>query len=114
MTSNIQQRRNLHILRNSPLCIVCGEPDQAETIARGLGILDYQLQSAEVADLQHEYTFYCGQFTLADGSRLDYYVTSSARSGTQPFMVQTSLLTHILRPRFIVHAGDCAGNKAKK
>ena len=54
------------------------------------------------------HTFYLGSFKLQEGE-LKYYVTSSLRQGIQSFTINASVLFSILLPRFVVHAGVCAG-----
>jgi hypothetical protein len=103
-----RQGENLRRLRNCPVCIVCGRPGEAKDIAEALGIAGNILQGHEVAEFDDSRTFYYGSFELAN-DHLDYLVTSSHRQGIQSFNVSVALLLHILRPRFVVHAGVCAG-----
>ncbi|KAF1962461.1 purine and uridine phosphorylase [Byssothecium circinans] len=99
----------LRLLRNRPLCIICGRPGEAEEIARTLGIEKNRITGDEVMKVNNAYTFYTGSFTLDSGEKLEYYVTSSLRQGIQSFTVCASVLFSILRPRFAIHAGVCAG-----
>lgn len=99
----------LRLLRNRPLCIICGRPAEAEGIAKALGIEKNRITGHEVLKVNNGYTFYIGSFTLESGEELQYYVTSSLRQGIQSFTVYASILFGILRPRFVIHAGVCAG-----
>ncbi|KAH8693402.1 nucleoside phosphorylase domain-containing protein [Phaeosphaeriaceae sp. PMI808] len=101
----------LRLLRNRPLCIICGRPGEADEIAETLGIKNNRITGDEVMKVNNGYTFYTGSFTLKSGEELEYYVTSSLRQGIQSFTVCASVLFSILRPRFAIHAGVCAGYK---
>ncbi|OCK80316.1 purine and uridine phosphorylase [Lepidopterella palustris CBS 459.81] len=103
-----QQNPNLRQLRNRPVCIICGRPSEAEAIAQALGVFENRLAGDEVDEVNDGHTFYLGSFKLQDGE-LEYYITSSLRQGIQSFTVNASVLFSILRPRFVVHAGVCAG-----
>jgi len=108
MTPAKNQAPNLRRLRNRPVCIICGRPAEAKEIAKALGILDNRLQGHEVEKVNDGHTFYLGSFKLQEGE-LEYYVTSSLRQGIQSFTVNAGVLFSILLPRFVVHAGVCAG-----
>jgi len=99
---------NLRQLRNRPVCIICGRPAEAEEIAKALGIFENRLPGDEVEKVNDGHTFYLGSFKLQKGE-LEYYITSSLRQGIQSFTVNASVLFSILNPRFVVHAGVCAG-----
>jgi hypothetical protein len=99
---------NLRRLRNRPVCIICGRPAEAEEIAKALGIFENRLQGHEIEKVKDGHTFYLGSFKLQEGE-LEYYLTSSLRQGIQSFTVNASVLFSILLPRFVVHAGVCAG-----
>jgi hypothetical protein len=109
-TPTQRQGENLRRLRNCPVCIICGRPGEARQIAEALGIAGNILRGHEVAEFDNSQTFYHGSFELANG-HLNYLVTSGHRQGIQSFTVSAALLFHILRPRFVVHAGVCAGYK---
>lgn len=94
-------------LRNRPLCIICGRPAEAQAIAEELGIEDNRISGHEVEKINNGHTFFTGSFNIK-GKTLDYYVTSSIRQGIQSFTIHSSILFHILRPRFVIHAGVCA------
>lgn len=111
MAPSAKEGENLRRLRDCPVCIVCGRPGEAEAVAKALGILNQKLQGHEVAEVDNAHTFYHGEFDLPSGEKLGYVVTSSTRQGIQSFTVHTALLFHILRPRFVIHAGVCAGYK---
>ena len=108
MSSAKDHNPNLRRLRNRPVCIICGRPAEAEEIAKALGILENRLPGDEVEKVNDGHTFYLGSFKLQEGE-LEYYVTSSLRQGIQSFTVNASVLFSILLPRFVVHAGVCAG-----
>lgn len=103
---------NLRELRSRPLCIICGRPGEAEEIAKALGIADHahRLQGHEVSGIQG-HAFYLGAFKLDSGEKLKYYITSSLRMGIQSFTIHAAVLFNILKPRFVVHAGVCAGDE---
>src|SRR5436190_12968602 len=98
----------LRLLRARPLCIVCARPAEAEGIAKSFGILGDRLTGREVADIHDAHTFYLGSFQVGD-QRLEYYITSSLRQGIQSFATHVSVLFNILRPKYTIHAGVCAG-----
>ena len=100
---------NLRVLRSRPLCIMCARAAEAEEIAKALGIEENRITGHEVQKVNDGYTFYLGSFNLPSGEELKYYVTSSLRQGIQSFTVNASILFSILRPRFVIHAGVCAG-----
>jgi hypothetical protein len=108
MSATKDHNPNLRRLRNRPVCIICGRPAEAEAIAKALGILENRLQGLEIEKVNDGHTFYLGSFKLQEGE-LEYYVTSSLRQGIQSFTVNASVLFSILLPRFVVHAGVCAG-----
>lgn len=110
MSSTKDHNPNLRRLRNRPVCIICGRPTEAEEIAKALGIFENRLPGDEVEKVNDGHTFYLGSFKLQEGE-LEYYVTSSLRQGIQSFTVNASVLFSILLPRFVVHAGVCAGFK---
>lgn len=88
---------------------MCGRPGEAEEIAKTLGIENNRITGDEVMKVNNAYTFYIGSFKLESGEELQYYVTSSLRQGIQSFTVCASVLFSILRPRYVIHAGICAG-----
>jgi hypothetical protein len=95
----------LRLLRNRPLCIICGRPAEAEAIAKELGIIDNRLTGRQVEEIHDGHTFYLGSFDLQEN--LEYYITSSLRQGIQSFATHASILFHVLRPRYAIHAGVC-------
>lgn len=99
----------MRLLRDRPLCIICGRPGEAEEIAKAFGIKKNRITGDEVMKVNNAYTFYTGSFKLQSGEDLPYYVTSSLRQGIQSFTVCASVLFSILRPRYVIHAGICAG-----
>jgi nucleoside phosphorylase len=121
MAPSIKEGENLRRLRNCPVCIICGRPGEAKQIAMALGIVENVLKGHEVAEVDNSQTFYYGSFELAEKSKtqdnekqtdkekLDYVLTSGTRQGIQSFTVTAALLFHILRPKFVIHAGVCAG-----
>lgn len=111
MPPTVTQGENLRRLRDCPVCIICGRPGEAAAIAKALGIETQVFQGHEVAEVDSAHTFYYGEFDLVSGEKLGYVLTSSTRQGIQSFTVHAALLFHILRPRFVIHAGVCAGFK---
>jgi hypothetical protein len=105
----LQSDSKLRLLRR-PLCIICGRPKEAEEIAKALGVDENRVLGREVEGINDGHTFYLGSFDLGDKreEKLDYYITSSLRQGIQSFAIHTSILFHILRPRYAIHAGVCA------
>jgi hypothetical protein len=105
----LQSDSKLRLLRR-PLCIICGRPKEAEEIAKALGVEETRVLGREVEGINDGHTFYLGSFDLGDRreEKLDYYITSSLRQGIQSFAIHTSILFHILRPRYAIHAGVCA------
>ncbi|KAL3247308.1 hypothetical protein ABHI18_012456 [Aspergillus niger] len=101
-------------LKSRPLCIICAKPQEVQIIARTLGIREGHISSNDIPELVDGYNFYLGTFNIIpkDGGtarRLEYYLTSPDRQGIQTFSIQAGTLFHVLRPRFVVHAGVCAG-----
>lgn len=107
--SVVQSDSKLRLLRR-PLCIICGRPKEAEEIAKALGIEENRVLGREVEGINDGHTFFLGSFDLGDkrAEKLDYYITSSLRQGIQSFTIHASILFHILRPRYAIHAGVCA------
>jgi hypothetical protein len=105
---NNESNPNLRNLTNRPLCIICGRPGEAEEIAKALGIFDSKIQGDSVDQVADGHVFYTGSFEIKGGF-LDYYVTSSLRQAIQSFTVNAAVLFSILKPRFAIHAGICAG-----
>lgn len=103
------QNPNLRRLCNRPVCIICGRPAEAETIAKALGIYENRIHGHDIQKVKDGYTFYLGAFKLPSGGELEYYVTSSLRQGIQSFTINAAILFSILRPRFVIHTGVCAG-----
>lgn len=106
-----ESKSNLRRLRSRPVCIICGRAAEALQIAKSLGIdgEKHRLSGHDVSMVRDGHTFYLGEFTLASGDVLKYYITSSLRQGIQSFSVSAALLINTLEPRFILHAGVCAG-----
>ncbi|KAF2403543.1 hypothetical protein EJ06DRAFT_527169 [Trichodelitschia bisporula] len=96
-------------LRNTPVCILCARPKEAEKIASTLKAGE-KVAGHQISPTYKGLTFWFGAFTLADGSELAYYVTYSRRQGVQSFIVDASIILHTLRPRYVVHSGVCAGD----
>ncbi|KAF2269167.1 purine and uridine phosphorylase [Lojkania enalia] len=99
----------LRELRNRPLCIICARAAEAEEIAKALKIENNRISGHEVQKVNNGYTFYLGSFRLNSDENLEYYVTSGLRQGIQSFTINASVLFSILHPRFVIHAGVCAG-----
>jgi len=111
LESDEDRSSNLRKLRSRPVCIICGRPAEALEIAKVFGISRNQnrLHGHQVQKIKDGHTFFLGEFTLAGGEKLKYYITSSLRQGVQSFTVAAALLFNTLNPRFVVHAGVCAG-----
>lgn len=108
MSNDNRKDPNLRRLLNRPVCILCARPAEAEEIAGCLGFGE-QISGSEIAKVDKGHTFWLGSLELQDGSDLECYVTHSRRQGVQWFTADASILLHILNPRFVVHAGVCAG-----
>ena len=100
--------RNLRRLQGCSLCIICGKPAEAKIIAQELDA-DERLSGFDIQGVNDKHTFYIGTIPLTEGRKLEYYVTSSIRQGLVHFSTPASLIFQILRPRFAIHAGVCAG-----
>lgn len=111
MSTDKESRSNLRRLRSRPVCIICGRPAEAQQIARALGIDDekHRLSGHDVSMVRDGHTFHLGEFKLPSGDILKYYITSSLRQGIQSFAVSAAILFNTLSPRFVLHAGVCAG-----
>lgn len=111
MSSDEEKVLNLRKLRSRPLCIICGRLAEALQIAQALGIdqARNRLQGHVVHKVKDGHTFYLGEFVLPSQERLRYYVTSSLRQGIQSFTINAATVLNMLSPRFVVHAGVCAG-----
>jgi hypothetical protein len=99
----------LRLLRSRPLCIICARTAEADEISKALGIEKNRISGDEVQMVHDGHTFYYGSFALLSGEKLPYYVTSTLDQGIQSFTVHASVLFSILQPRFVIHAGVCAG-----
>jgi len=109
LSTDEDRSSNLRKLRNIPVCIICGRPAEALEIAKAFGINRKVLHGHQVQKVKDGHTFYIGEFNLENGEKLKYYITSSLRQGIQSFTVAAALLFNTLNPRFVVHAGVCAG-----
>ena len=103
---SLSKDSKLKLLRR-PLCIICGRPAEAEAIAVALGAYNTRVNGRDIDEIHDGHTFYLGSFGTEE-KKLDYYITSSLRQGIQSFSIHASILFHILRPRYAVHAGVCA------
>jgi len=108
--SKAELKKNLQNLRDRAVCIITARSGEAQGLAEALGIDHNILKGHAVWDVDNGFSFYLGSFDLEE-SHLDYYITSGRHMGVQSFAIDCGLLMHILRPRFIVHAGVCAGFK---
>lgn len=106
--SNNPFEYRLRLLRRRPLCIICAKPSEADVIAERLQVKENKLLGREIAEINNDQVFYQGSFNLKH-LKLDYYITSCQRQGIQSFAIQASFLFQILRPRYTLHAGVCAG-----
>lgn len=102
---------NLRKLRNCALCIICGNPREAEIIAKEMEAIE-EINGSSVYGVNKNHTFYIGTLHLNENKKLNYYITSSLRQGLMHFATHAGILFQLLRPRFAIHAGCCAGNKA--
>jgi hypothetical protein len=108
-------KSKLRLLRSRPLCIICAKPEEVQVFARNLQIQNDHISSADIPELGDGYDFFLGTFRIiskkkdVEARNLEYYLTSPVRQGIQTFAIQAGTLFHILRPRFAVHAGVCAG-----
>jgi hypothetical protein len=100
--------QNLRRLQARPLCIICGKPAEAKYIAKRLDA-DERLEGSNISGVNSRHTFYLGDLALEGGKKLEYYITSSLRQGMAHFSTHASILFQLLRPRFAIHAGVCAG-----
>lgn len=113
MTSNPSK---LWLLKSRPLCIICAKPKELETIAKTLGIFKDRISGYDIPEINDGHDFYLGTFKLhtPNGDRdLEFYATSALRQSIQTFTVHAGALFHVLRPKFAIHAGVCAGYVAK-
>ncbi|ETI29395.1 hypothetical protein G647_01848 [Cladophialophora carrionii CBS 160.54] len=102
---------NLRVLRSRPLCIICGKPQEAEIIAQEMEATR-EISGATVQGINNNHVFYLGELNLVCERKLEYYITSSLRQGLVHFATHAGILFQVLRPRFAIHAGVCAGNAA--
>jgi hypothetical protein len=103
----------LRRLLNSSVCILCARPQEAEGIASALKCTE-TLYGHNVPEVDDSHTFHFGSLKLKDGNSLGFYVTHASRQSVQTFIVDASILFYILRPRFVLHAGVCAGYRDPK
>lgn len=100
---------NLRLLKSYPLCIICAKPSEAQTIAREMGATR-RIHAIDIEEIHNGHTFYLGEMPIfGQGKPLEYYITSSLRQGVMNFATHAGILFSILRPRFAIHAGVCAG-----
>jgi nucleoside phosphorylase len=111
MDTDKMSNGNLRRLRSRPVCIICARPSEAQRIAKALGIDsdEHMINGNDVTMVKDGYTFYLGEFNLRSGDVLKYYITSSLRQAIQSFTISAAILVNVLAPRFILHAGVCAG-----
>ncbi|KAH8647849.1 phosphorylase superfamily protein [Xylariales sp. PMI_506] len=111
MATDDESNSNLRRLRSRPVCIVCGRPSEAREIAKALGIegKKHRLSGHDVSMVKDGHTFYLGEFQINPKETLKYYITSSLRQGIQSFTINAAILLNLLQPRFVLHAGVCAG-----
>ena len=103
----------LRKLRSCPLAIICGKPEEITTIAARLGA-EEKIYGTAIEGIDNGHIFHLGKMTLAGSKALRFYVTSSLRQGPIPFAIAAGNLITVLRPRFAIHAGVCAGNNDPK
>jgi hypothetical protein len=89
------------------VCILCAKDSEASEIAAALGCNE-SISGSEIAKVENGHIFWLGSFEVKNGP-LEYYITHGTRQGIQSFTADASILLHILKPRFVVHAGVCAG-----
>ncbi len=100
----------LRRLRSCALAIFCGKPEEITIIATELGARE-RISGTAVDGVDNGHIFHIGKMEFVGGKKLGFYVTSSLRQGLVPFAIATGALISVLRPRFAIHAGVCAGNK---
>lgn len=105
MPFNRDQAR-LEDLKKAPLCIVCGRDSEARLIAKILGLKSF----GRVARVNESFEFYTGKIEIKV-HRVSCYVTSSLDQGIQSFSTSVTALFSILKPKYAIHAGTCAGYK---
>ncbi|KAK0946345.1 hypothetical protein LTR29_002107 [Friedmanniomyces endolithicus] len=99
----------LRRLRSCALAIFCGKPEEITIIATELGAKD-RISGTAVDGVDNGHIFHIGKMEFVGGKKLGFYVTSSLRQGLVPFAIAAGALISVLRPRFAIHAGVCAGN----
>jgi hypothetical protein len=105
-----KQHPNLRRLLNTPVCIICARSSEAEEIAQTLGSTE-RLYGTEISKVNRGHTFHLGSLKLGNGKVLGYYVTHTTRQGIQSFTVDAGILLYLLKPRYVIHSGVCAGYK---
>lgn len=100
----------LRRLRSCPLAIICGKPEEIPAIAKKLDASDV-IHGASVDGVNNGHIFYLGKIQFKGEKILRFYVTSSLKQGLVHFSIHASALFSILRPRYAIHAGVCAGNQ---
>ncbi len=101
----------LRRLRSCPLAIICGKPEEIPIIAKRLQAVE-TISGVSVQGINKSHSFQLGKIKFEGGKVLKFYVTSSLKQGLMYFSISVGALFSILRPRFAIHAGVCAGNKA--
>ena len=103
----------IRLLRDCSLAVICARPKEANIIADMLKThTTISGDSVDGVDSGHE--FMMGEMKIEKGGderqKLRFYVTSSLSQGLVPFAISSSALISVLKPRFVIHAGICAGN----
>jgi hypothetical protein len=109
-----ESKSHLRMLKKRPLCIITARSAEAAVLTRTFGIVDSIIYGHEVPDISDSHKFYLGSFPVKDGNKLDYYITCGSRQSIQSFVIDAAILLHVLRPRFAIHAGVCAGYRSPK
>lgn len=69
------------------------------------------ISGVAVEGVNNGHVFYMGRMQFKGGKVLKFYITSSLKQGLVHFSIYTGALISVLRPRFAIHTGVCAGNK---
>ncbi|KAK4506216.1 hypothetical protein PRZ48_004181 [Zasmidium cellare] len=103
----------LRRLRNCALAIICARPKEA-TIISSMLKTSTTISGDNVDGVDNGHEFMLGEMKIVTGKattqKLKFYVTSSLSQGLVPFAISAGALISVLRPRFAIHAGICAGN----
>lgn len=100
------------ILRSRALCIIAEKPEEL-AIFRECFRLDEKINGSDIPDVSNSHEFWLGSFLAGNGQQLPFYLTCCSRQSIQTFATESTALFKILKPKYSIHVGVCAGMSTK-